>query len=281
MTKYDSNKLPTLAVRNKFYVYVETGELVECEPQSTDFFLDEVKENGSKLYSVVNRFLAEGSRVIETYDFDNIFNSVEDFENGISAALTYISLDRKEKSYSINVFTEILGGPKYQEPVYFAVDANGYIKEYKLDLDHFRYKYNGGGWTCSNAPKGDWYRTKEAAISFSKTKVVDKNGNETYFRGVNNLLLLDEDQKEKIEEFKKVLNSLIDYGIFIKTDLCDNIYAYNVRNIADYGHDMSDEEGFVDTDSQNSRFIIGHIEEYTEDSYLWIKRREEENNEDI
>ena len=48
MAKYDSNKLPTLAARDKFYVYVETGELVECEPQSTDFFLDEVKENGKK-----------------------------------------------------------------------------------------------------------------------------------------------------------------------------------------------------------------------------------------
>lgn len=280
MAKYDSSKLPRLAVSNKFYVYVESGKLVECEPQSTEFFIDGVKENGDKIYSVINRFLAEGSKVIETYDFDNIFTSVKNFENGVSAALAYISLDRKEKSYSINVFTEILGDSEYQEPVYFAVDANGYIKENKLDLDHLIYKYNDGGWTCPNAPKSDWYRTKDAAISFNKTKVVDKDGNETLFRGINNLLLLDEDQKKKVEEFKKALDLLIDYGIFIKTDLCDNIYAYNLRNIADYGHEMYDEEGFVKTDSNDKRFIIGHIEEYCEDNLLWVKRIEA-NNEDI
>lgn len=155
MAKYNANKLPTLAVNNKFYVYVETGKLVECEPQSTDFFLDEIKENGDRIYSIINRFLAEGGKVIETYDFDNIFTSVENFEKGVGVVLNYISLDKKEKSYSVNVFTEILGGSEYQEPVYFAVDANGYIKEHKLDLDHFTYKYNGGGWTCPNAPQED------------------------------------------------------------------------------------------------------------------------------
>ena len=199
MTKYIQDQLPTLAVSNKFYVYVETGELVECEPQSTDFFLDKIKEDGERIYSIKNRFLAEGFKVIETYDFDNIFTSVENFEKGISVSLNHISLDKKEKAYSVNVFTEILGGSEYQEPVYFAVDANGYVKEHRLNFDHLTYKYNGGGWTCPNAPKGDWYRTKEAAISFNKTKVVDKDGNETYFKGINNLLLLDEDQKEKIE----------------------------------------------------------------------------------
>lgn len=280
MAKYDSKRLPTLVVNSKFYVYVDTGELVECEPLSTELFIDGVKENGDKIYSVINRFLANGDKVIETYDFNNIFTSVENFEKGITASLNYISLDEKESRLSVNVFTEILGSAEYQKPVYFIVDENGYVNERELDLGHLIYKYQGGGWNCLDAPEGEFYRTRSEAISFNKTKVVDKDGNETYFRGVNNLLLLDEDQKKKVEEFKKVLNSLIDFGIFIKTDLCDNIYAYNVRNIADYGHEMYDEEGFEKTDSDDKRFIVAHIEEYCEDNLLWIKRKEA-NNEDI
>lgn len=276
MEVYNSSNLPTLSVSDKFYVYVKTGELIECEPQSTEFFLDELKENGDKVYRVKNRFLANGDKVIETYNFNNIFTSVENFEKDIVAALNHISLDKKEKSYSVNVFTEVLGDKKYQKPVYFEVDKNGYIEEQELDFNHLIYRYNGGGWTCPNAPEGDFYMTREEAILFNRVKVVDKDGNETLVRGVNNLLMLDEDQKEKVKEFTKVLESLIDYGIFIKTDLCDNIYAYNVRDIADYGHNMDDEEGFVETDSQDKRFIIGHIEEYCDDSLLWIKRKEGE-----
>ena len=79
MAKYDSKRLPTLVVNSKFYVYVDTGELVECEPRSTEVFIDGVKENGDKIYSVINRFLANGDKVIETYDFNNIFTSVENF----------------------------------------------------------------------------------------------------------------------------------------------------------------------------------------------------------
>ena len=45
MAKYDSKRLPTLVVNSKFYVYVDTGELVECEPLSTELFIDGVKEN--------------------------------------------------------------------------------------------------------------------------------------------------------------------------------------------------------------------------------------------
>ena len=275
---FNEKHLARLIQASRYFVYF-MGKLIECHLVKTVYTKAGVDENGASLYTVETTFESCGGH-FSVLGFSQVYDSIEDFEaNKPTQSIQPISFLAAEDTGEKLCFK--LLGYDFLTMKYWIVDnkqeSDPFIAR-ELPMDKFCYDYEKSEWENEALPKTDYYPTRNDALNWNRYKVALADGTSKETIGKNRLLVLDEDQKELVNELVSIMSKLKESGVEIQTCLNDNIYAINTRNIdsLEITYDNMSEEGFEACDGWDNRFKIGTIAEWCDDNIVWIKRKEAE-----
>ena len=278
MKEFKQSELTVLS-KNKTFFVPFMGELTESKPVKTNFKKTGVTEWGESLYDVETEF-ANGACHFYVNGFDKVYSSKSDFENGCpTKAREQFSFEDIAGAPGTKLCWHLLGY-KFNTLKYWVVDNSSNSDQFvekELPMNNFWYDYENDKWGNDDMPTCDYYTSRENAISWSSYNLNLADGTSKEVIGHNKLLKLDEDQKELVEKFKSIIQQLKDADVVIQTNLCDTIFAYNKRNVAEIEtcYENIADDGYELCDGWNKIFEIATVIECSEDFDVWIKRKEE------
>lgn len=155
----------------------------------------------------------------------------------------------------------------------------------RYEINSFDYDYRIGKFVLPRevAPLGRVYSSREECLSFNEFVSV-KDGKKTKYVGINKILERDEDQRLMLVKLRNVLKECEEHGLFLVMDNCEDIQAFNVRNVADY--EMAVDDRDIDTD--NPELYEGaqryapefrtniNIPLWSDDATLFVKRKSDD-----
>lgn len=160
-------------------------------------------------------------------------------------------------------------------------------------IDRFYMTYNGDFWefvlSDDIVPPANSYSTREDLLSWSEWIEKGKDGKEKVHRGINKLIMLDDDQRELVEQFKNLLNQMRKKQISIIMSFCDEVKAFNTRKLKNWAmatcpddliqtSDCGCDLGKCKTANINAdAFDAGSIPVWGEDYDLYAIPKDEEN----
>ena len=245
------------------------------------------KDGDFLYYTSVTTFKKPDGTVDALDDYDMAFDSVEKYENGISAETSYKTLYTQKNGG--DVVNNIIHGVKRSSlPVYWTFDKSCQAPvEYKLEYEEFVFDYSDNRFHTGEFPKGcDIYDTKEDALSDNTYKVVEKNGTEYEREGVNKLIMLDDDQRELLKQFEDICHKMNENDMILICDTCEDMSVFNIRRIKNFALDYSDTpevmdgnpEDYEKVDRYGMTFKVNHnIAIWGDDNNLFILRKDAEN----
>lgn len=280
MKTFNQNQLVCLLNLSVYFVYYK-GKLIETHPLRTKYTKVGEDENGIALYDIKTVFVIQPTdEYFSVSGFDQIYESKKDFEeNKPISRFQSISFDLSSGT-GIKLCFALLGY-NFSTMKYWVADdkkETAPFVEKTLPMDIFFYDYKTDKWSNDCVPETDYYPTRETALSWNTYDVALKDGTIKQVLGRNKLLKLDEDQRELVGQFLGIMKKLKENKIVIQTDICNDIYAYNARNVEDIDttYDNRTEDGYEKCDGWDKKFWIGTIDEYGDDNDVWIKRKEAE-----
>lgn len=278
MKNFNLNELAYLKPKEVYYVY-STGKLMEGRPTKVTFtksFYADTNGKSMPMYDIVTEFESNGNH-FSVHGFDQVYNTKHDFEKGVPTN-DPIHITFNTENSGERLCWRLLGykfkNLKYW--VYNAINEDDQFVQKELPMDNFWYDYKTGQWSCNNFPTCDFFPTRNSAVSWNTYNMTFVDGTQKRVVGENALLVLDKDQQKLVEKFIDIMEELKEHDIAIQTDICDNIYAYNTRNVEclKTSYDDLSYDGYEVSDGWNERFKIGNIREYSDDNNVWIKRKE-------
>lgn len=276
MKKFKQNELAYLMPRNFYFVYF-MGKLIVGRPIKVTF-TKSICADGESMYDIETEF-ESNSGYFSVHGFEQVFSNKDDFENRVNAEVFPIAFDNTIQSSKEKLCCKLLGY-KFESLSYWVLDRSNekdLFVEKTLPMNKFWYDYTTMEWKSDELPTCDFFPTRESAISWSAYNIALADGTEKRVVGKNALLLLDEDQRSLVDQFVDIMKKMKEHKIVIQTDICDNIYAYNVRNIeaVETTYDNLSDDNYERCDGWNNKFKIGTILEYGDDNDIWIKRKED------
>lgn len=160
-------------------------------------------------------------------------------------------------------------------------------------INHFLLVFNGKFWhymlSEDTVPPADSYSSREDLLSWSDWIEKDKDGKEVLHRGINKLIMLDDDQRELVEQFKGLLDQMKKQQISVIVSTCDDVTVFNTRNLKSWYMEtcpddlmqQSDEE--IDPNKCKAAniyadpFSAGSIPVWSDDYGLYAVPKDEEN----
>lgn len=307
MERNDSLRVFT---KDKGFVFAN-GKLQEVKWLRTDYKLDhselndvvcdecgrQVTKDVKQLFyhATTTYVLPDGTtgKLEECYGgFESAFDSVENYEKGITAETSYRTLYAEGEQYS-NVICDVFRNKRHSgyKPKYWRFDDTYHVAvEETLDLEKFYFDYADNSFHSDSLYKGEIYESKEDALSYNTYKVVKQDGTEFQRDGVNKLIMLDDDQRKLVGQLEKLFQKMRDSGMLLLLDCSENLQAYNLRNIERYNlnyegspklsmDDDTDPDDYEMADRYGKGFSINHkIDCYGDDYNLFILRKKEDNN---
>ena len=220
-------------------------------------------------------------------NYDRAFDSVEKYESGISAETSYATLHTNKNGG--DVVNDIIRGVKRSsKPEYWIFDKIAHVPaRYDLELEKFWFDYADTRFHTDEFPKDcEIYDTKEEALSYNTYTVVKDDGTEYEREGINKLIMLDNDQRELLDQFEALCEKMSDADMLILSDSCDDMSAFNLRHVKNFALDYDDTPDVMDGDPADYEmadrygmpFKVNHrIQWWGEDNRLFILRKPAEN----
>lgn len=266
---------------NKGYALIE-GKLEEVKLIRTDYER-QTSDDGEMFYkdkTIVQR--PNGSLfTMGQIQRDWLYESPEEYEKGTRMSVGTYNL--KDRDVISKLFGE-RGNHRHDGEVYYTF-SGGKAHKNVLSLVFLTYDYAKDRISladyCVIPDSTDTYRSEQEAFDYNSYKVVDENGVEAEREGCNRLLFLDDDQKEMVFEFEKLVKKMENNGILLVTDCCDDIRAFNTRNISDYA--MAYNENELEKDGKKweechrysyQNEVNVSIANWFEDHTIYIHRKE-------
>lgn len=260
-------------VGKKGYAFIN-GKLEEVKLIRTTYELYET-EHAYVDETIVLRPNGETYKIGQM-QFEQLYESPEDYEKHVPLSQHTLNMT---DDY---VIRRLFGSHRHcHNNYYIFVDGKAHKKT--ISLDHLAFDYENGELMLdgeSRIPEEvETYQNAQEAYDFNIYKVVDETGKETERIGCNRLLLLDNDQKELIQELNALIQKIKDNGIFLVTDCCDDVRAFNVRNVA--GYEMAYSESDLPDDGRkweeclryaNQNKTDASITNWSEDYTIYITR---------
>lgn len=200
MERNDSLRVFT---KNSGFIMVDR-KLQEVKWLRTQFKYDH-KEDGFLYYTARTTFQKPDGTTGVLDNYDKAFDSVEKYESNTVAETSYKTL-YAQKCHG-DVINDIVRGVKRSTcPEYWIFDKTYHVPvRYNLELEKFYFDYTDNSFHTDEFPKDcDIYDTKEEALSYNTYTVVNEDGTEYEREGVNKLLMLDEDQRELLNELSLI-----------------------------------------------------------------------------
>lgn len=285
MERNDSLRVFT---KNDGYVFVDR-KLQKVKWLRTEFKLA-YKGDDFMFYDARTTYQKPDGTTGELYDYDEAYVSPEGYEQGIAAKTSYkaFSYDAKKCGEVIHDITMPVKRSRTAD--YWTFDkACQTPVHHELTLEKFHFDYADNKFHTDEFPKDcEIYDSKEEALSYNTYKIIEKDGTEHERVGVNKLIELDEDQHELVKQFEELCKKMSDNGILLISDCCEQLAAFNIRNVNDYALDYSDKpydqtqdpEDYELTDRYGKSFRVNHtIQIWGEDSNFFVIRKENNVNE--
>lgn len=273
--------------KNSGFVMVDR-KLQEVKWLRTEFKYDH-KDEDFLLYTAHTTFQKPDGTTGVLDDYDMAFDSVEKYENGISAETSYKTLFTRKNDG--DVIRDVIRGIKRStNPEYWVFDKSYHVPvQYKLELEKFYFDYSDNSFHTDEFPKNcKIYNTKEEALSYNTYKVIEQDGTEYERDGVNKLIMLDDDQRELLKQFEDICKKMNDADMLLISDSCEDMSVFNLRHIKNYALDYNDApdvmegepEDYERADRYGMPFKVNHhIQWWGDDNYLFILRKSAENGE--
>lgn len=260
-------------VGKKGYAFIH-GKLEEVKLIRTTYELYE-DEHAYADETIVLRPNGETYKVGQM-QFEQLYASPEDYEKHVP--LSQHAFDMND-AYVVG---RLFGNHRHSDKDYY-VFTDGKAHKKTISLYYLAFDYEANELVLdgkSRIPEDvETYRSSQEAYDFNIYKVVDETGKETERIGCNRLLFLDDDQKELIQEFNALIKKIKDNGIFLVMDCCDDLRAFNVRNVADY--EMAYDENELPDDGRKWEECLRYAEpnqvdasiaDWSEDHTIYITR---------
>lgn len=273
--------------KNSGFVMVDR-KLQEVKWLRTEFKCDN-KDEDFLLYTAQTTFQKPDGTTGVLDDYDMAFDSVEKYENGISAETSYKTLFTRKNDG--DVIRDVIRGVKRSfYPEYWVFDKSCHAPvRYKLELEKFYFDYSDNRFHTDEFPKDcKIYDTKEEALSYNTYKIIEQDGTEYERDGVNKLIMLDDDQRELLKQFEDICKKMNDADMLLISDSCEDMSVFNLRHIKNYALDYNDVPDVMDGDPEDyeraDRYgmpfkVNHHIQWWGDDSNLFILRKSTENGE--
>lgn len=248
----------------------------------TDFKYDH-KQDGFTFYRSVTTYkLPSGSleKLEETYIAYDTIEGYEKCESAETTRMTCCVPSERHYGNSDDVVYDIVQGKGLLSGIVAFWVWNEFEccpEKCDLKLNNFYYDYTKACFCSDELPKGRLYNTREEALSFNSYKVVDKYGNKTRRDGINKLLMLDDDQKELIQQFCDIVKKIDESGIELIGDY-NGLQAFNRRKVADIVIDFEeqDEKEWQKAKRYDKTFEVPvQIGIWGDDNDVYVKRNEE------
>lgn len=247
------------------------------------------KDEDSLFYTAHTTYRKPDGTIGVLDDDDEAFDSVEEYERGISAETSYKTLfTRKDGG---DVVRDVMRGVKCSfNPEYWVFSESRHEPVwYKLELEEFYFDYSDNRFHTYEFPKDcKIYDTKEEALSYNTYKVVESDGTEYERDGINKLIMLDDDQRELLKQFEDICRKMRENDMILIHDSCDNMSVFNIRRVQNFVLDYNDTPDVVDGNPEDYEkadrcgvdFKVNRsIEWWGDDSSLFILRKPTENGE--
>jgi hypothetical protein len=260
---------------NKNVYLMHEDKLQECKLLRTRFIADQ-----DDMYLVSTTVQLPDGRTIQDVCYDMVYDTPEDYERK-----KYAQTCSTKVCGSISSVYGCLVGRRmetYKNNVFYTF-ANGQVYQNEADLDNFVYDYILSKWVSYEVLQDEpIYSSHGQACSYNTINVVDENGRQSQRIGINALLALDPDQKALVKELEDVIAKLRKSNVVLLADTCEQFYAYNGRNIADYNlnyedyADVDEEErdNYEKADRYGEPFRVNiNYEMWSEDYALFVKRK--------
>lgn len=264
--------------RDNGFIFIDDA-LVEVKFIETKFDYDHSDNRMAYFVATHVVRLPDGTNYTVSRYVD-VFDSIQKYKDDIAAETSYKTLCGESGCVVQDVF-----GQRFKSIAYWTM-KNGEPIIKTFELTHFKFNYLTNKFEASEKPYGTPYVTREECISYNDIKVIDKDGKTSLNTGINKLLQLDDDQKELVGQFENLLREMRDKDIFLLSDCCEHITAYNFRNVDGYTLNYNPEltESDVDPGENPNDFeradrygelfkVDGRIEQWGDDSNLFIKRK--------
>lgn len=245
------------------------------------------KDGDFLFYTAVTTFKKPDGTVDALDDYDKAFDSVEKYENGVSAETSYKTLCTQKNGG--DVVNNILHGVKCSSlPVYWIFDKHCQAPvEYKLEYEEFVYDYSDNRFHTDEFPKDcEIYDTKEKALSYNTYKVIEKDGTEYEREGINKLIMLDDDQRELVVQFEQLCAKMKKANLIMIADYT-TLSVFNLRRVENFALDYNEEpdvdfgdpKDYEKADRYGDAFVVtSNIEFWGDDHYLFIQRKDAKND---
>lgn len=253
------------------------NQLQECKLLKTHFFAD-----GEGLYRAISIVkLPSGTIDQERVAYDTVFDSPADYESNKYA---------ETKGFDLHSFImprvlmakDIIGKARKIKSTYYTFE-NGEPTQHELKLETFYYDYVNNEWKSDELPDTQIYATRDDALSYNVTEVLDENALFSTRIGINKLIQLDDDQKELVHQLEELVVKLKEQGVLLLADTSDNYMVYNMRHII--AHNMNcDTEADIADDEERAKYEVAdrwgkafkvniNLEQWSEDYGIFFKRK--------
>lgn len=214
-------------------------------------------------------------------NYDRAFDCVEKYENGVPAETSYKTLGTPNCDDALRDI--VRGVKRMANKEYWVFDMTYHVPvQYELELDKFYFDYSDNRFHTDEFPNDcEIYDTKEECLSYNTYKVVEKEGSEYEREGVNKLIMLDDDQRELVQQFEEICKKMKEHDLVLIADY-DSLSAFNLRKVQNYALDYNstpdvdfgNPEDYEKADRYGKVFTINSsIEWWGDDNDLFILRK--------
>lgn len=271
-------------VKNGGFVMVD-HKLQEVKWLRTEFRYSH-KEDDALFYSALTIFQKPDGTTGVLDNYDMAFDSVEEYEKGISSETSYkeLSADKIGGSVMCDITRDI---KRHASSEYWVFgDISHAPVHYELELEKFYFDYSDNRFHTDEFLKDvNIYDTKEEALSYNTYKVVNEDGSEYEREGTNKLVSLDDDQRELVKQFEDICKKMKENDMALIAD-DDTLAIFNMRKTTNYELSYEDKpetnsgnpEDYERVDRFGSAFkVYSGIEWWCCDYNLFILRKSAEN----
>lgn len=289
MVKENDSELK-IFVKSGGYVF-HNGKLESVAFVRTEFRLAEWDDKYGPYYEAKNYVRLHSTGEVVTVDYDDVFDTPEDYEKGNVAETHYSDIEMIARHINRFHRSEITGiDPKDDAhsvvTLKFWKFVNGKPVECERKLTTFQFYYGNSQWSAIDkvfADGEETYMTRKSALSHNEYEVINSDGTKEKRIGTHKLLQLDDDQQKLIDELKDICYKIHHSDIMFVANWDENVFAINQRNVADtdfcyenpyYGGDKP--EDWEEIKGPYEFAIYNLISVHSSDSTIWVKRNKTE-----
>lgn len=280
----ERNDVLRVFVKNGGFVMVDR-KLQEVKWLRTEFRYDH-KEDDAQFYIARIIFQKPDGTTGVLDNYDMAFDSVEEYEKGISSETSYkeLSADKIGGSVMCDITRDI---KRYATSEYWVFDDISHVPvRYELELKKFYFDYSDNRFHTDEFLKDvNIYDTKEEALSYNTYKVVNEDGSEYEREGINKLVSLDDDQRELVKQFEDICKKMEENDMALIADY-DTLAIFNMRKTTNYelsygdkpDTDFGNREDYERVERYGSAFkVYSGIKCWDDDCNLFVLRKSAEN----